>query len=83
MGRAALAAAALLIGMSMSCEAGGYDSGYAGYRHHARAHHLHIYRRWPAKPYHVGVGGLIIVDEPYGAWIHERAVRTHRLYWVR
>ena len=85
MGRTLLAAAALIVGMSMTCEAGSFDDGYAlepSYRHHMRR--AHAYRRFPAKPYHMGVGGLIVVHEPYGAWIYERAVRTREgIIWGR
>ncbi len=83
--RVLLAAAALIGALSVACEAGGYDNGYApapGYRHHFKRAHAHRWR--PAKIYHMGVGGLIIVDEPYGEWIHERAVRTRDpIIWAR
>jgi hypothetical protein len=84
MRRTLLAAAALISGMSTACLAGGYEEGYAprpAHRH--RAGDGRDYRSLP-KPYRMGAGGLIIVDEPYGAWMHERAVRTRSgILWGR
>ncbi len=83
--RVLLAAAALSAALSVACEAGGYDNAYApepGYRHHFKRAHAH--RWWAVKPYHMGAGGLLVVDEPYGEWIHEHAVRTRDdIRWAR
>jgi hypothetical protein len=84
MHRVLLAAATVMIGMPVTCEAGSFDEAYAAqphYRHFARGAHA---KHWRVKPYYMGVGGLIVVREPYGAWIHEHAVRTRDpIIWGR
>jgi hypothetical protein len=83
--RVLLAAAAVTAALSLTCQAGGYyDGDYAvepDYRQHARRAPAH---RRPVPKYHLGVGGMIIVHEPYGAELYERAVRTRDpIIWGR
>ena len=82
--RVLLAAAAAMAGLSIASEAADFGDGYydeePGYRHYERR----AYAPRRRKPYHVGVGGMIIVDEPYGQWIYEDAVRNRpEILWGR